>query len=300
MKKYLLFFLMVLCSVGMYAKKQVVYVEYFTWSTGIGEARTEQVRNAVISALASYQHIQVVDVASQSSLTTEKSRRSSEEALEDETTRRLKMKQLGANYLVQGYVSTLDITEITEYNKKGEAKITYKAVMSYSIKVVDCENGTLISTDMYSYDCKNCKNTEECVQKMLKKVPKSMKEIVTKDFKLSSIILDSDYESNKGKLLKCYINLGSDDGVVPQTIFSVKKATINVGRVSWVEVGEIIVEKIVAGDLALCKVRKGAAEINAALEEVISIKESDPNNAHDLIVESKSFNDSKIEAAFKL
>ena len=78
---------MALCSIGIYAKKAVVYVEYFSWSTEIGEARTEQVRNAVISKLASYQHIQVVDVASQKSLATEKNRRSDEDALEDETAR---------------------------------------------------------------------------------------------------------------------------------------------------------------------------------------------------------------------
>ena len=112
MKKILLFLAMALCSIGVFAKKQVVYVEYFSWSSGIGEARTEQVRNAVISAIASYQHVQVVDVASQSSLATEKSRRSSEDALEDETARIGKMKQLGANFLVQGYVSTLDITAL--------------------------------------------------------------------------------------------------------------------------------------------------------------------------------------------
>lgn len=290
MKKLSMILLMVLCSIGIYAKKQVVYVEYFSYSTEIGTARTEQVRNAVISSLASYQHIQVVDVASQSSLAQEKDRRSEEDALEDETARIGKMKKLGANFLIQGYVSTLDITEKVEYNKKGEAKTRYNAVMSYSIKVIDCENGTLLSTDMYSYDCKNCKNSEECVQKMLKKVPKSVKEVVTKNFKLSSIILDSDYESNnKDKLIKCYINLGEDDGVVSGTVFAVKQAIIKVGRVSWVEIGEIVVENIVAGDLALCKVKKGAKEIYTALEEIISIKETDPNNAHDLIVESKSF-----------
>lgn len=289
MKKILIFCLMALCSIGMYAKKQVVYVEYFSYSTEIGSARTEQVRNAVIASLASYQHIQVVDVASQSSLAQEKNRRSDEDALEDETARIGKMKKLGANFLIQGYISTLDIIEKVEYNKKGEEKVRYNAVMSYSIKVIDCENGTLLSTDLYTYDCKNCKNSEECMQKMLKKIPKSVKEVVTKNFKLSSIILDSDYESNKDKLLKCYINLGEDDGVVPGTVFSVKQAIIKVGRVSWVEVGEIEIIDIVAGDLALCKVKKGAKEIYAALEEIISIKETDPNNAHDLIVESKSF-----------
>ena len=289
MKKILLFVAMALCSIGVFAKKQVVYVEYFSYSSEIGDVRAEQVRNSVIASLASYQHIQVVDVASQSSLAKEKNRRSDEDALEDETARIGKMKKLGANFLIQGYVSTLDIMEKVEYNKKGEAKTTYNAVMSYSIKVVDCENGTLLSTDMFTYDCKNCKNREECVQKMLKKTPKSVNDVVTKNFKLSSIILDSDYEANKGKLIKCYINLGEDDGVVPGTIFAVKKAIIKVGRVSWVEVGEIEVINIVAGDLALCKVKRGAADIFTALEEIISIKETDPNNAHDLIVESKSF-----------
>lgn len=289
MKKFFLLCLMALCSIGMYAKKQVVYVEYFSFSTEIGNARTEQVRNAVIASLASYQHIQVVDVASQSSLAQEKDRRSDEDALEDETARIGKMKKLGANFLIQGYISTLDIIEKVEYNKKGEAKVRYNAVMSYSIKVIDCENGTLLSTDLYTYDCKNSKNSEECVQKMLRNVPKSVKEVVTKNFKLSSIILDSDYESNKDRLVKCYINLGEDDGVVPGTVFAVKQAIIKVGRVSWVEVGEIEIIDIVAGDLALCKVKKGAQEIYTALEEIISIKETDPNNAHDLIVESKSF-----------
>lgn len=289
MKKIFIFLAVALCSIGVFAKKQVVYVEYFSYSSEIGDVRAEQVRNSVIASLASYQHIQVVDVASQSSLAKEKNRRSDEDALEDETARIGKMKKLGANFLIQGYVSTLDIMEKVEYNKKGEAKSTYNAVMSYSVKVIDCENGTLLSTDMFTYDCKNCKNTEECVQKMLKKTPKSVKEVVTKNFKLSSIILDSDYEANKGKLVKCYINLGEDDGVVPGTVFAVKKAIIKVGRVSWMEVGEIEVINIVAGDLALCKVKKGAADIYTALEEVISIKETDPNNAHDLIVESKSF-----------
>lgn len=289
MKKLFLFFLIAFCSIEMSAKKQVVYVEYFTYSPKIGEVRAEQVRSSVISALTSYQHIQVVDVASQSSLAKEKGRRSDEDALDDETARIGKMKKLGANFLVQGYVSALDVIENIEYKKKGEAKRTYDAVMSYSIKVIDCENGTLMSTDMYTYDCKKCKNSEECVQKMLGKSPKSVKEIVTKNFKLRSILLDSDYESNKDNVIKCYINIGEDDGVVPGTVFAVKKAIIKVGRVSWMEVGEIVVESIVSNDLALCKVKKGAPDIKTALEEVISIKETDPNNAHDLIVESKSF-----------
>ena len=289
MKKLGLVILMTLCVIGMSAKKQVVYVEYFSYATSIGEARAEQVRGAVISALTSYQHLQVVDVASQQSLSKEKDRRSDEDALEDETARIGKMKKLGANYLVQGYVSNLEIKEQTEYDKKGNAKTTYSASMSYSIKVIDCENGTLLSTDLFHSDSKNCKNAEECVQKMLKQTPKSVNGIVTKNFKLSSIILDSDYESNKDKLVRCYINIGENDGVVPGTIFAVKKAIIKVGRVSWVDVGAIVVENIVAGDLALCKVKKGAAEIKAALEEIIAIKETDPNNAHDLIVESIFF-----------
>lgn len=288
MKKLFLFVLVALCTTGLYAKKQVVYVEYFSYSNSVGDERAEQVRAALISALTTYQHLQVVDVASQSSLSHEKNRRSDEDALEDETARNEKLKQLGANYIVQGYVSSLEITENRKVNKKGEIKLHYDAVMSYSVKVIDCENGTLLSTDLFTYN-EDDDNPEECVQDMLKKLPRDVKNIVTKDFKLRSIILDSDYEAKNGNLQKCYINLGEDDGLAQGTVFAVKKAIIKVGRVSWTTIGEIAVESIVAGDLALCKVKKGSKEINAALEEVISIKDSDPNNAHDLIVESIAF-----------
>jgi hypothetical protein len=65
----------------------------------------------------------------------------------------------------------------------------------------------------------------------------------------------------------------------------VKKAD----RITWIEVGEIVVNSIVAEDLALCKVKRGSDDIYIALEEVIAIKKTDPKTAHDLIVVSKSF-----------
>lgn len=270
---------------GIFAKKQVVYVENFSRVADLGTAWTERVRGAVISSLIYYQHLQIVDVDSQQSLAVEKNRRSDEASIDDETARIGKMKQLGANYVVQGYISNMDVKEIID--KKG--KSSYDGVLTYTIKVIDCEMGTLVSTDMFRSDSKNCKKAEDCIERMLKKIPKQIKEVVTKDFKINSVVLDSDYESKDGKLLKCYINIGESDGVVPGTVFAVKKAIMTVGRISWTEIGEIVVESIVAADLSLCKVKKGAADIYAALEEVISIKENDPNNAHNLIVESKSF-----------
>ena len=286
MKNRFIVLAIALCSVmGVFAKKQVVYVEHFSRVADLGTAWTERVRGAVISSLIYYQHLQIVDVDSQQSLAVEKNRRSDEASIDDETARIGKMKQLGANYVVQGYISNMDVKEIID--KKG--KSSYDGVLTYTIKVIDCEMGTLVSTDMFRSDSKNCKNAEDCIQKMLKKIPKQIKEVVTKDFKINSVVLDSDYESKDGKLQKCYINSGENDGVVPGTVFAVKKAIMTVGRISWTEIGEIVVESIVAADLSLCKVKKGAADIYAALEEVISIKENDPNNAHNLIVESKSF-----------
>ncbi|MBO6089326.1 MAG: hypothetical protein J6P37_03330 [Lachnospiraceae bacterium] len=286
MKNRFIVLAIALCSVmGVFAKKQVVYVEHFSRVADLGTAWTERVRGAVISSLIYYQHLQIVDVDSQQSLAVEKNRRSDEASIDDETARIGKMKQLGANYVVQGYISNMDVKEIID--KKG--KSSYDGVLTYTIKVIDCEMGTLVSTDMFRSDSKNCKNAEDCIQKMLKKIPKHIKGVVTKDFKINSVVLDSDYESKDGKLQKCYINSGENDGVVPGTVFAVKKAIMTVGRISWTEIGEIVVESIVAADLSLCKVKKGAADIYAALEEVISIKENDPNNAHNLIVESKSF-----------
>ncbi|MBR1929171.1 MAG: hypothetical protein IJ834_05460 [Paludibacteraceae bacterium] len=285
-KLFLLAALALISCANLMAKKQVVYVEEFSYREDIGEALTEQIRGALISSLIKYQHIQITDVASESSLSREDKRRTDNARLaDDENTRRLKMRELGANYIIQGYVSNLTYTSQT--NDKGKTK--YNAVLSYSLKVINCEDGTLVSTDLFNHEEKKESSENKCLTKILNILPKDVKKVVTKDFKLHSTILDSDYESKNGKLLKCHINIGEDDGVVPGTVFSVKKAIIKAGRVSWTEIGEIVVESIIAGDLSLCKVKKGGDDIYMALEEIISIKESDPNNAHDLIVESKSF-----------
>ena len=285
-KLFLLAALALISCANLMAKKQVVYVEEFSYREDIGEALTEQIRGALISSLIKYQHIQITDVASESSLSREDKRRTDNARLaDDENTRRLKMRELGANYIIQGYISNLTYTSQT--NDKG--KTTYNAVLSYSLKVINCEDGTLVSTDLFNHEEKKESSENKCLTKILNMLPKDVKKVVTKDFKLHSTILDSDYESKNGKLLKCHINIGEDDGVVPGTVFSVKKAIIKAGRVSWTEIGEIVVESIIAGDLSLCKVKKGGDDIYMALEEIISIKESDPNNAHDLIVESKSF-----------
>ena len=275
--------LMLLAFSATYAKKQVVYVEYFSYRENIGEASTEQVRGQIISSLMHYHHIKLVDVASEASLAKQRDR--GEKNIDDDASRALKMKELGANFVVQGYISNLTYTSQT--NDKG--KTTYNAVLSYSLKVVNCEDGTLLSTDLFNHEERKESSENKCLTKMLNDIPKDIKKVVTKNFKLNSTILDSDYESKNGKLIKCHINIGEDDGVVPGTVFAVKRAIIKAGRVSWTEIGEIVVESIIAGDLSLCKVKKGGEAISLALDEIIEIKESDPNNAHDLIVESKSF-----------
>ena len=274
-----------LVAMQLSAKKLVVYVEEFKGPASLDQARVEQVRNAVISSLITYQHVQVIDVASEASLMKENSRRSSENALDDETARIGKMKQLGADFVLQGYVNNL----LTEQVVSNKGKITYSTTLSYTIKVVNCEDGLLESTDLFTYENKGNQTAEKGVVKLLSKVPGSVKEVVTKDFKLSSFILDTDFEAQNEKLVKCYINIGEDDGVVVNTVFAVKQAIIKAGRVSWTEIGQIVVESVVAGDLSLCVVKKGGDAIYKALTEVINIKESDPNNAHDVIVESKDF-----------
>lgn len=193
MKKIILCMMMILASIGVFAKKQVVYIEYFSYANNIEEARAEQVRAAIISTLTTFQHLQVVDVASQASLAVEKNRRSGEDALEDETARIGKMKQLGANYLIQGYISNLQTNEQVSINKKGETKVKYNSTLSYSLKVIDCVSGTLLSTDLFTYESGYCGNSEESIQRLTKKIPQDVKNIVTKNFKLRSIILDSDY-----------------------------------------------------------------------------------------------------------
>lgn len=273
-------------------QKPVVYVEYFDYAVNtVGEVNAVQVRNHVISALTSQHYIQVIDAAAQNSLSAEDARRSSEAALADPTSRLSEMKQLGANYILMGNVLNINVAKTV--NDKGE--VYYKTTMSYTVKAVDTETGTVIESKTYNYDGGGIsmkfgysKDEQQSVQDCFKFIDRDMVIFVTKNFPLKGYILESDYELDKKgkKMVSCYISLGSDDGLDEKTKFDVKLQKMIAGRVTASEIKvDLKVKEIVAGDLARCTVSGGDAEkLATAMDEYIRTKAADPEHALPILV----------------
>lgn len=301
MKKIFLLAAAVMMSVAMMAaKKTVVYVEYFSYATSVGEATTEQVRSEVIAGLSKISNLTIVDVASQNSLRVEDNRRSSEANMADETSRVGIMKQLGAQYIIQGYVSSFTMDKVKDEN----GKVTYYGGLNYTLKIINTEDGSLVDTKTYNYVKGQLANTvlgssESAARATtLDNIKPDMKVLATKNFKVAATIAASDYETDKkGKqMTTCYVTAGSEDGVSEKTKFIVSKAKVVVGTVTWVEIGELQVTTVAAPGLSQCKVTKGGAEILNAMKEYLSQKDADPEHAYELKVVTNEANESAEKA----
>ena len=145
-------------------RKPVVVVNYFNKSSEIKSGDCELARNAVLSSLSNYPRLRVIDVETESSIDQETKRRLKEEALADELARSGQMKQLGADYILEGFVSKLE----TQSKKDSEGKISYKGQMAYTIKVVSTENGTVAFSNNYTASSGSCDTEAEARTKALK------------------------------------------------------------------------------------------------------------------------------------
>lgn len=274
MKKIFISLLGMCLCVSAFAQKPVVVVDYFT-TASCTAAGVSALRSQVIAGLSETNRVNLIDVETEASLTLEVGRRASELALEDQTARMGQMRVLGANYLISGVVSKMGADKKT----MEDGKVYYTGNVVYSLKVVNAEDGTLIGAETYTYaDLTGATGStpEEATVNTLKKAQRSMKVFVSKYFKVEGTVVEMG-EMKGGKPKNCYISLGSEDGIEKGQrceVFAVKRIA---GREARTMVGVVVVDEVVAADLADCKFVSGAKEIvdafQAGQELVIVTKE---------------------------
>lgn len=274
MKKIFISLLGLCLCVSAFAQKPVVVVDYFT-TASCTAAGVSALRSQVIAGLSETNRVNLIDVETEASLTLEVGRRASELALEDQTARMGQMRVLGANYLISGVVSKMGADKKT----MEDGKVYYTGNVVYSLKVVNAEDGTLMGAETYTYaDLTGATGStpEEATVNTLKKARRSMKVFVSKYFKVEGTVVEMG-EMKGGKPKNCYISLGSEDGIEKGQrceVFAVKRIA---GREARTMVGVVVVDEVVAEDLADCKFVSGAKEIvdafQAGQELVIVTKE---------------------------
>lgn len=279
MQKSIIFLATLCFYICAAAQKPVVIVDHFTGSA-CKKGDLINLRNQVIAGIHETGNINLIDVESEDVLAMEAERRSSESALADETARLGVMKTLGANYVISGTASKLGADR-----KRSDY---YTGNVSFSLKVVNVEDGTLVGAETYTYSNMSGGSgttADAALYETLNVVKRAMAEFVSKYFKTTGTIVELD-EIKNGRLKTCYINLGSGNGVEEKEEFTVLEVKMIAGIEGIETVGKIKVEKIVAGGLAKCKITAGADDILNAFQA-----------GHELRIEAKDAKKTKQSAA---
>lgn len=177
------------------------------------------------------------------------------------------MTQLGANYLLQGTITSLSVDHKRSDDGKSE---WYAAVVNYTLKVVDPKNGTTIASKTFKHgesitEMATGDTPDAAAVDVAKFARKAVRALVDEAFKINGTILE--ISATKGDEAKqVYISLGSAHGVGSKARFKVYELRTVAGRNSRKEIGELKVSAVEGEDLTLCDVVKGGKEIKAAMD----------------------------------
>lgn len=269
-KKSLFCVALCLFSVVGYAQtdesgKEKVYIDYFSRTSSIGSSFAEALRAKVIEGIQEMDRVILIDVDSNDALKAEAKRRQEASAMGDATARSEEMTTLGAKYLIQGHVVTMDA--VRRVDDKG--KVSYKGNVSYTLKIVDPSNGTLKGTKTFTHEGLTGgygETKDQAIINTLDYVKISMADFVDEYFKLEGTIVQIE-SAKKDKAQTVYINLGSDRGIQPDQKFIVYVEMDIAGELSRKEIGRLNVKEVLSGKRSLCKVNKGGEEILKASKE---------------------------------
>ncbi|MEQ3234892.1 hypothetical protein [Bacteroides cellulosilyticus] len=252
--------------------KPTVFIDYFKRSGDAPFSWVEGLRNTVIEGIQKMERVILIDVDAQDALRIESQRRLSANISsgdDNEMDRLSVMEELGAQFIITGQVSSM-----TAAYKTRDGKGYYDGSVSYTLKVINPKNGTLIGTKTFQHSGLTGGtggNKEEAIANTIKSAVYSMRDFVDEYFKMEGTILEVNSEK-KGKAEEVYINLGSMNGVKEAQKFTVYAIREVAGREAKKEIGRLTVKAVEGDDISLCKVQKGGEEIMKAIRDEQPIK----------------------------
>ena len=261
-------------------KKPRMYVEYFTEADGVEEANSDKVRQAVMAALNKTKRFELVDQDAEYSIKKEEERRTDEKAMSDEKSRTQTITAAGHDYILGGNVLACSVK-----SEQKDGKTMYSCVLNYSVTVTEVATSTTVASATFDHSPSGIGGTvgklldlsdskDKAIASAVNMIASDIENFLIKEFPLESTIVPMDYEVKKDKLVKCYINLGSDHGVKKGDYFSVLAPSVRAGRTTYSEIGKMKVEEVVDGTMSQCKVVQGDKKIFTAMEAFQALDEA--------------------------
>lgn len=265
-------------------RKPVVLVNYFKRAGYVEQHEVERLRASMMSSITNSGRMNVVDIATEGTLSEELKRRLREETIGDELARNGEMVQLGANYILE--CTATNVTVLRKERKyKDKTEYYYEAKLTYAVNVVSTENGTVIYSQTYESKSEGETDSEARGEVFANGISCSA---LNEMAPLIGDVVDTDYTVNKkGKKMEtCYIRLGKIHGVKNGLFFNIDKVKYVAGEAIYERVGKL--EVIAVHDnISECKVFSEKEEVLAAMKDYLKMKTTNPDIAKPLRVRSR-------------
>lgn len=236
--------------------KPVLTVEDFTGT--VPQNALELLRNRVIAGIQKSGRVEVIDVHNEAALKAEQQRRESEAAMAD-AGRVDEMGSLMSNAILKGSIDNLTITRGETTDLKGNKKTVYRAVISYTLSIINAANGTLAKSE--NFENSATADTEGAAAAAALEIPqKPLERFINNVYKVEGKIEDID-EKDAKKAKTVYVSLGSNDGVAKGKKLEVFKEVTIAGKKSNKLIGEVTINEVMGESISLCKVNKGGEDI---------------------------------------
>lgn len=277
MKKFfLLLTVLTVASVASFAQedeeftpqlKPTVFIEKFTSSS-----QTEHVtaiRNAVLTAIAKVERIEMLDAESEAIASNEELRRTSNNisAGDEGITERLgAVVTLGAQYYVKGNIDAITFKH-TSSTSNGKTTHLTEASLIITMKLIDPATSSIIKSKQVKQTYFASQDSESAaLAGVIQKLTSSEKieYAIDEFFPVIAQLIDIN-ESKKSEAKTVYINAGSLHGVNKTLKFVVNRMKSVAGRQIPEKIGEIKAEEV-GEDITLCKVKGDGKKILAEFQ----------------------------------
>lgn len=276
-------FLAVMAQDEEACQKPNVLVTQFEHPQSVDAKYAALIRNSVMSALQQSKRATIIDATSESALAQEQKRREAGVSSGGDMERTAVQRQQGANFVLTGTVDQIDITKTEETETKDDKKVpkrdgngniiyTYKAVINFTLKLIDSNEGTMAHTEAFRLQDGGlldfssplpAASADEAVSAWVKTIPKKMRSFIGEAFPLEGKVWKYG-EVKKDRAETVYIKLGSDQGVHKGDKFDIRALIEEEGIVERRIIG--LVEVVdVQPQYSLCKVKEGKKAIYVTL-----------------------------------
>lgn len=238
---------------------KAVFVDYFTFASGIGYNRVACLRKGIMECMARTGRVSLKDAGSEPGLQVEAEKRTSGAFWNDITVRERMLLHAGATYVVAGHVRTLEVAG----RHAADGTAYYEVDLAFALKVKNLSEGTVQFTRSYTYSGLTGCTPEAAIGQAILRMAPEIDAFVRENFKIEGSLLQVE-KNVKGVAEEVYVNLGFAHGIRTGQYLDVYAGQLGGENGVRKNIGVLLVTDVLGDDMAVCKIKRGKKKIMKA------------------------------------